>query len=362
VGQKTALFEEHQRLGAKIVDFAGWEMPVYYSTPLKEHLAVRGKAGLFDVSHMGEIFVTGKEALKLIQLLVTRDCSKLRDGGMALGVMCNEAGGIIDDLIVYRFSEEKYLIVVNAGTMQNDLNWIEKHAAGMDCAIENKSGKTAKLDLQGPNAEKILQKLTEFKLSGIERYNFVEASIAGIESIVSRSGYTGEDGFELYFAEEKAVELWNALLEAGKKFELQPCGLASRDTLRLECCMALYGHELSEKKSPLQSGYGWAVDFEKEEFIGKKALEKQKADGFGGKLIAFEMVERAIARDGCKIFVEGKESGIVTSGSFSPSLKKNIGLGYIGAEFSEPGQGIEVEVRGNKFKAKVVKRPFYRRE
>jgi aminomethyltransferase len=307
MGRKTALFKEHERLGAKIVDFAGWEMPVYYSAPIKEHLAVRGNAGLFDTCHMGEIVVEGRESLELLQLLVTRDCSRLSDGKMLLGVMCNEEGGILDDLTVYRVNEEKYMLA----------------SAG---------------------------------LGKIGHYEFAETEISGVNAIVSRSGYTGEEGFELYFEAEKAAVLWQALLEAGAV----PCGLAARDTLRLECCLPLYGHELDEQHSPLQGTYGWAVDFGKE-FIGREALLEQKQSAME-KLVAFEMLDRAIARQGHKIFAGAKHAGMVTSGSFSPSLKKNIGLAYIGARFSGIGQEFEAEIRNKRFRAVVVKKPFYKRK
>ena len=357
MGVKTVLFEEHKALGANIVDFAGWEMPVYYSTPLKEHIAVREHAGLFDISHMGEIFVEGRDALKLVQLLVSRNCGKMRAGEMRLGVMCNESGGILDDLTVYRFGEEKFMIVVNAGTIERDLEWIKGHAGNFDCKISDKSVKTAKLDLQGPKAKGILQEITGTKLAEIKYYGFFEIEVAGVFATVSRSGYTGEDGFELYFDAKKAAWLWRKILKAGAV----PCGLAARDTLRLEAGMPLYGHELSEEKTPFESGYGWTVGFEKE-FVGKQALKKQKAEGVKEKLVGFEMVDRAIAREGCKIFVQGEKSGFVTSGSFSPSLKKNIGLGYIGVDFASVGQEIEIEVREKKFRAKIAKKPFYRRE
>ena len=357
MGEKTPLFEEHKKLGAQIVDFAGWEMPVYYSTPLKEHELVRSEAGIFDVSHMGEIFVEGKQALELVQLLVTRDVSRMEPGQMSLGIMCNEQGGILDDLTVYRFSDEKYMIVVNAGTRKKDLSWIKKHAAEFGCSVRDESDSLAKIDLQGPKTKDILAELTDFDLSKIGFYRFAEFSVTGVACIVSRSGYTGEDGFELYFEGERAPKLWNKLLEAGA----QPCGLGARDTLRLECCMPLYGHELTENHSPLQAGYEWTINFEKENFIGMNVLLEQKNKGLAEKLVAFEMVERGIAREGYKILHEEKEIGVVTSGSFSPTLKKNIGMGYVKQEFAGIGQKIGIDVRGKAVGAVTVKKPFYKR-
>ncbi len=359
MGKKTPLFEEHQKLKATMTDFVGWKMPVYYSTPIKEHLAVRETVGLFDVSHMGVIFIEGKQAIELLQLLLTRDCSRLKDGKMLLSVMCNERGGILDDLTVYRLNEKKFMVVVNAGTIEKDFEWIQEHAREFDCDVRNASNGTAKLDLQGPGAEEILQPLVPIDLKEIPYYGFSEMEVVGEKAIVSRSGYTGEDGFEIYLDSGKAIGLWNALLGEGSG--IVPCGLAARDTLRLECCMPLYGHEISEQRSPLEGTYNWVVNFDKGEFIGKGALEEQRKKGVKEKLVAFEMIERAIARHGHKLFAEGKEAGVVTSGSYSPSLKKNIGLGYIGGGFSQPGEELEVEVRGKMFKARVVDKPFYRR-
>ncbi|AJF59844.1 MAG: aminomethyltransferase [archaeon GW2011_AR10] len=363
MGSKTPLFEEHKKLGAKIIDFLGWDMPVYYSSVIDEHNATRSKVTVFDTCHMGEFRVEGKHAFDLVQKAVTRDISKLKSGQMALGCLCNERGGVLDDLTVYRFSDEKYMVVVNASTIEKDFLQFRKvkEQFGFHCKLTNESSTTAKIDVQGPIAEKILQKISNAKLDGIKFYNFVEGKILGFNVVISRSGYTGEDGFELYFSSSKAAVVWNALLEKGKEAGIKPAGLGARDTLRLESAFNLYGSEMDESRTPIECRYAWVTDLGKD-FIGRDALLKQKNVGLKEKLVGFEMTDKAIARHGYKIFVEGREAGVVTSGSFSPTLKKNIGLGYIKAEFSDIGTNIEVEVREKKFNARIVRLPFYSRE
>lgn len=361
MGKKTPLYNEHKKLGATIIDFSGWDMPIYYTSVIDEHNTTRTAAGLFDICHMGEIMVEGRQALDLLQKTMSRDIGKLNQGEIALSVMCNEKGGILDDLTVYKFHNEKYMLVVNASNTEKDFDWICKvnKESSFDAEVRDVSNETAKLDLQGPRSGQILQKLVDVDLSKIGFYKFQEGKIDGVEAVISRSGYTCESGFELYFPWNFAKKIWDRILESGKKEGVKPIGLGARDTLRLECTMNLYGNELDENKTPLQARYGWVVDFGKD-FIGKDALLKQKETGIKQKLVGFEMLERGIARHSYRIFKDGKEAGVVTSGTLSPTLKKAIGLCYIEAEFSDEGTEIEVEIREKKYKAKIVKLPFYR--
>jgi len=362
MGKKTPLFEEHKKLGSVIVDFGGWDMPVQYTTVIDEHNTTRNFAGLFDISHMGEIMVEGKQGFDLIQKATSRNISNLKQGKISLAVICNEQGGIMDDLTIYKFSNEKYLLVVNASNDVKDFEQLEKvrRENNFDASVKDVSGETAKLDLQGPNSQKILQQIVDFELDDIKFYSFKEGKINGIEGIVSRSGYTGEDGFELYFAWKKGPEIWNKLLEIGKEHGLKPIGLGARDTLRLEGAMNLYGHEMDETKTPLEARYEWIVDFDKD-FVGKEAIQKQEEECLPGKLVGFEMIDRGIARAHYKIFDGEKEIGEVTSGSLSPTLKKSLGLCYIKSQYANSGTEIEIEIREKKLKAKIVKLPFYKR-
>ncbi len=363
LGEKTPLYEWHKSAGAQVIDFGGWDMSVYYSTPIEEHKIVRSSAGLFDVSHMGEIWIEGKDALEVVQRAVSRDISKTPVGKMDLCVMCNEQGGIIDDLTVYKFSNKKILLVVNAGTVKKDFAQLETIAGKMkaEARLSDKTTETGKIDIQGLKAEEILQKATGIKLGEIKFYHFCEGKVDGKEAIVSRSGYTGEDGFEIYCKWNETREIWEKLLELGAEAGIVPCGLGARDTLRLECGYMLYGNDIDEEHTPLEGVYGWVVDFDKKDFVGREALAKQKQEGVSRKLVGFEMKERGIARHGYRVFGKGKETGAVTSGSFSPTLEKNIGMAYVGKEFKEIGTEIEVEIREQKVKAEVVKIPFYKR-
>jgi len=362
MGKKTALFEVHKNLGATIVDFGGWDMPVQYTTVIDEHNATRNSAGLFDISHMGEIKVKGKQATELLQKTMSRDVTKAKPGKMLLAVICNEKGGILDDLTIYKISDEKFMLVVNGANEEKDFNWIKKikEENNFEVEVKNSSSEFSKLDLQGPNSEKILQKIVDFDLKEIGFYEFKEAKIDGVDGIVSRSGYTGETGFELYFPWDSALQIWNKIMEIGKEFNIKPIGLGARDTLRLECAMNLYGNEMDETKTPLQARYGWVLDLDKD-FIGREAILKQKEQGVKGKLVGFELTERGIARHGYKIFKDSEEIGEVTSGTLSPTLKKALGLCYIKTEFSKPDTEIEIEIRGKKTKAKIVKIPFYKK-
>nr|WP_263327782.1 glycine cleavage system aminomethyltransferase GcvT [Neobacillus sp. Marseille-Q6967] len=362
--KRTPLFETYKKYGAKVIDFGGWELPVQFSSILEEHEAVRKEAGLFDVSHMGEVFVEGKDAESYINFLVTNDVTKLSTNQAQYTAMCYPDGGTVDDLLVYKLENEKYLLVINASNIDKDFEWMKQHVKG-DVTLQNISNETAQLAIQGPKAEGILQKLTETNLSEIGSFKFAQhVNISGISDvIVSRTGYTGEDGFELYLAANKAEELWEKLLEAGSEDGLKPCGLGARDTLRLEARLALYGQELLSDISPLEAGIGFAVKTNKEnDFIGKEALLEQKQAGLKRKLVGIEVTGRGIPRHGYKIVSESGEGiGVVTSGTQSPSLKKSIGLALIAAEYSEVGTPLKVEIRNKQIDAVVIKTPFYKK-
>lgn len=362
--KKTPLNEVHRNLGGKMVDFGGWDMPVQYPAGvIAEHLATREKAGLFDVSHMGEIHVDGADAIPFVNSITTNDVTKLVDGQAHYSALTNERGGVIDDLLVYRFSEDKLFLVVNAGTQDNDWDWISSKRGNFNVDLRHASVDYCQIAIQGPKATGILQRLTKTDLSAIKYYHFTTGEVDGVSSIISRTGYTGEDGFEIYADASKAVQLWNKMLETGNGEGILPCGLAARNTLRLESAMSLYGHELSEDISPLEANLGWICKLGKaDDFIGKSALIKLKDEGLERKLIGFEMTEPGIARDGFPIFIEGEKLGFVSSGSPAPYLKKNIGLGFVPIEFANIGQEIKIEVRGKLLSAVVVPTPFYKRE
>ena len=357
--KKTPLYNEHLKLGAKIVEFGGWLMPVQYTNVIEEHTATRTKAGLFDICHMGEFRITGRDSIKFLQKVVTNDVSKLEDGKAFYNAMCNEKGGVIDDLFIYRMNEEEFMMVVNASTIEKDFSWLLKHKEFFDDVdMADISDETGKIDIQVPKAEEILQKLTEFDLGSLERFHFVEDKAGNITAIISRTGYTGEDGFELYFPSGNAVELWNKLLEAGKEFGLKPVGLGARDTLRIEACYSLYGHELSEEITPLEAGIGFAVKLDKGDFIGRMALEKQK-NSLKRKIAAFELMDKGIAREHYDVFKDNSKIGFVTSGTFSPTFKKSIGMAMLDAGSAAVGNEIAISIREKLYKAKVVERPFY---
>lgn len=362
--KRTPLFDEYKNYGGKTIDFGGWELPVQFSSIKEEHEAVRTKAGLFDVSHMGEIEVKGPNSLLYLQKLMTNDISKIKDGGAQYTAMCYENGGTIDDLLVYKIAEYDYLLVVNAANIEKDYEWLEKHVIE-GVTIKNISNEMAQLALQGPLAEKVLQKLAgpEVSLSEIGFFKFqVNLEIAGKKVLVSRTGYTGEDGFEIYCNQEDAPSLWNKILEVGKEDGVLPCGLGARDTLRFEATLALYGQELSPEISPLEAGIGFAVKLNKEDdFIGKTALIEQKENGVPRKLVGLEMIERGIPRHGYAVYSGETKIGEVTTGTQSPTLKKNIGLALVDKDFSTIGTEIEVEIRGKRVKAEIVPTPFYKR-
>ena len=363
--KRTPLNEAHRRLGGRMVEFGGWDMPVQYPAgTVNEHVRTRTHAGLFDVSHMGEVDVRGPDAIAFVNRLTSNDVSTLVDGQAHYTALTTPQGTVIDDLLVYRLAEDHLLLVVNAGTTGKDWEWIKSHHAGENVDVRNASAEYCQLAVQGPDAISILQQLTETNLAEIKYYHFTPGKVDGIDAIISRTGYTGEDGFEVYAAPEKAEQLWNKILDAGNYGTdegVMPCGLAARNTLRLEAGMALYGHEIDENTTLLEANLGWITKLNKGDFIGREALAKQKEEGIKRKLIGFEVTDRGIARDEQDILVNGERVGRATSGSPAPFLKKNIGMGYVPKELSAVGTAIEIDVRGRMVAARIVPLPFYKR-
>ncbi len=357
--RQTPLHDAHCKLGARMVDFAGWEMPVQYTSVIAEHEAVRAAAGLFDVSHMGEVEFNGRGALESANRLLSNDLTKCADGQAVYSGLLNERGGFVDDVVAYRFSPERILICINASNREKDFRWMSERAVGVKPV--NRSDDFAQLALQGPKAAGILQCLTPTDLSTIRNYHFSEGRVANIPCIVSRTGYTGEDGFELYCSPENAEVLWFALLEEGKAEGLRPAGLGARDSLRTEMKYALYGNDIDEEHTPLEAGLGWIVKLDKGDFIGRAALERQKSEGVGRKLVGFELTEAGVPRHGYLIVSGAKKIGEVTSGTFGPSVKKPIGMGYVPPELASEGLNFAVEIRGRPVAAKVVKTPFLKK-
>lgn len=355
---RTALFNKHVSLGAKMVPFAGFEMPVQYSGLTEEHFAVREKVGIFDVSHMGQFFVEGKGALELLQFVTTNNVANLVDGQAQYSCLPNENGGIVDDLIVYKMNDEKYFVVVNASNIKKDWDHICKHNA-FDAKMTNASDDMSLIAIQGPKATETLQKLTSVNLSDIPYYHFTVGEVSGVKDvIISNTGYTGSGGFEIYFKNEDAEKLWDDLTAAGEEFGILPCGLGARDTLRLEKGFCLYGNDIDDTTSPIEAGLGWITKFDKE-FISKEKFKQQKAEGVNRKLIAFEMQEKAIPRhDYPMVDAEGKTIGKVTSGTMSPMKKVGIGMAYVDKPFNKLGSEIFVQIRNKNVPAKVVKAPF----
>ncbi|MGO1059087.1 glycine cleavage system aminomethyltransferase GcvT [Planococcus sp. FY231025] len=360
--KRTPLFEAYSKYGGKTIDFGGWELPVQFSSIKEEHEAVRTKAGLFDVSHMGEIFVTGPNSLPYLQQLVTNDVSKIKDGQAQYTAMCYADGGTVDDLLVYKIEDGNYLLVVNASNIEKDFEWMQKTVTD-GVSLDNQSENYGLLAFQGPLAMEILQRLTEQDLSEIKPFRFkMDVPVAGHEVIVSRTGYTGEDGFEIYASPEAVVALWDRILEEGKADGAVPAGLGARDTLRFEACLALYGQELSKDITPLEAGLNFVVKLNKEEdFSGKEALASQKENGVPRKLVGIEMIDKGIPRHGYPVYANGELVGEVTTGTQSPTLKKNIGLALVKSEFAELGTELQVEIRNKRLKAKTAETPFYKR-
>ena len=362
--KRTPLYEEHKRLGGKMIDFGGWEMPVQYPAGvIEEHLRTRNVAGLFDVSHMGEFWVEGEDAVRFVNRITTNDVTKLVDGQAQYSALTREDGTVVDDLLVYRFDQDKLLLVVNASTTEKDWDWVTSHTRDENITLTNVSADYCQIAIQGPKAIEILQNLTDTNLENIKYYHFTTGRVDDVEAIISRTGYTGEDGFEVYAAADAAPQLWIKMLDEGKYgFDngILPCGLAARNTLRLESAMSLYGHEISDEITPLEANLGWICKLNKE-FLGRDALAKQKEAGLERKLVGFEMIDKGIARDGYDVVIDGEKLGFVTSGSPAPFLKKNIGLAFVPTEFAKVGQEIKIDVRGKHLTAQIVPTPFYKR-
>ena len=354
--KRTPLHSLHLQLGAKLVPFGGWEMPVQYSGIVEEHRTVRTAVGLFDVSHMGEFEFRGPGALPFLRRLTTNDVAALAVGQVQYSLMCTPDGGIIDDLTLARIEENEFLMTVNAANIDKDWAWVSGHRPS-DVHAENVSHKTALLAVQGPRAEAVMR--VDIDLGRLAYYHLARSRVYGATSYISRTGYTGEDGFELYLSAEDAPKVWTALLEDGRAAGMVPAGLGARDTLRLEMKYALYGNDIDETTNPIEAGLGWVVKLQKGEFIGRDALQKIKECGAERKLVGFEMVDRAVPRHGYRILREGRQVGIVTSGSYGPSVDKYIAIGYVPVALAEPGSEFEVEVRGRGYRARVVPTPFY---
>ena len=358
--QRTPLYEAHVRAGARMVEFAGWEMPVQYQGILAEHAAVRERAGLFDVSHMGEIVFRGPGALEALQRLFTNDLSRCADGQAQYGCLCRESGGIVDDVVVYRRAADDLLVCVNAANRAKDFDWLRQRAGGVPVA--NESDDWAQLALQGPLAAVVLQRLTGTRLSGVGTYRFTVGDVAGIPCLVARTGYTGEDGFELFCAPGESPRLWDALLEAGSGEGLCPCGLGARDSLRLEMTYRLYGADMDDDTTPLEAGLSWVVKLDKGEFVGREALLRQREAGLSRKLVGFALTEPGIARHGHAVLQDGRPAGVVTSGTRSPTLGTSIGLAYVPPGLTAEGSTFAIDIRGRPVSARVVKTPFYSRK
>ena len=363
--RKTALNAVHRQLGAKMVEFNGWDMPVEYSGIIAEHMAVRTGVGIFDVSHMGDIRLAGCEALAAVQHISMNDGSGLAIGQAQYSALLYSQGTFVDDVIVHRLGEEEYLLVINAGTREKDFSWVRENTRQFDCAVENLSDEFTQIAIQGPKGVEVLQKLTDADLSAVKFYWLTRGAVCGLRNIlIARTGYTGEDGFEIYVPSDDATSerVWNEVLAAGKEFGAIPCGLGARNTLRLEAKLPLYGHEISDTINVWEAGLDRFCKMEKQEFVGREALEKARAAGIRRTLVGLEMTERGIARDGYRILnTAGGEIGYVTSGSYAPFLKKNIALAYVPVEMSEGGSEVLVEIRGQGVKAKIVPTPFYKR-
>ncbi|MTI49267.1 glycine cleavage system aminomethyltransferase GcvT [Sporosalibacterium faouarense] len=359
--KKTALFKCHEDQGGKIIDFQGWALPVQYEGIIPEHEAVREKAGIFDVSHMGEVEVVGEEASDFVQYLVTNDITVLEEQQVLYSFMCYEDGGVVDDLLVYKYSDKHYLLVINASNVEKDFNWIQKNGEQFDVEIKNISSEISEVALQGPMAQEILQQLTQEDLSEIKFFYFKEdIDIAGVKCIVSRTGYTGEDGFEIYTENNNITKIWEKIMDVGASKGLKPAGLGARDTLRFEATLPLYGNEISSEITPLEAGLGFFVKLNSDDFIGKEALVKQKEEGLKRKIVGFEM-KKGIPRHGYEVYKGDEKIGFVTTGYFSPTLEKKIGLALIDIDQGQIGNQISIKVRNKMFDAEVISKRFYKK-
>ncbi len=355
----TKLNSVHKNLNAKLVEFAGFEMPVYYSSIIEEHLAVRNSVGIFDVSHMGEIFIKGDDALKFVQKITINDASKLKYGKAQYSAMCYENGGIVDDLLVYRLNDG-FMLVVNASNKDKDFEWMKKNISEERVELYDKSDDYTLIAVQGPKSAETLKRLVDFDIFELKYYSFVEGKILDIPALISRTGYTGELGYEIYFEgdENLATKIWNSILDEGRKFDIKCCGLGARDSLRLEMGYCLYGNDIDENTNPIEAGLSWILKFDKGNFIGRDSLQKIKQEGVKRELKGFELLEKGIPRHGNQIFFDGKKIGFVTSGTLSPSLNKPIGLGYFAVNSLKDDSVFEIDNRGRRLKAKLTKIPF----
>jgi aminomethyltransferase len=360
--KKTHLHDTYKQYGGKLVEFGGWEMPIQFEGIISEHEAVRCDAGLFDVSHMGEVDIKGSEAFEFVQNLVTNDIAVLNDNQILYTFMCYSNGGVVDDLLVYKYSAEHYYLVINAGNIEKDVKWMIDNKGAYNIEIINSSDAVSEIAIQGPKAQKILQKITDLDLNEIKFFYFKrDVLVDGVKCLISRTGYTGEDGFEIYTSNGQIEKLWHKLLNIGEEDGLKPAGLGCRDTLRFEAALPLYGNELSQDITPLEAGLGYFVKLQKPNFIGKEALLKQKEQGLKRKSVGFEMKERGIPRHGYEVRASGEKIGVVTTGYLSPTLKKNIGLALIDARYSELGTEIEIVIRNKALKAEIISKKFYKK-
>jgi aminomethyltransferase len=362
--KKTPLNARHRALGARMVEFSGWDMPVEYSGIVDEHMAVRTRAGVFDVSHMGQIEIAGADALKAVQHITSNDASKLADNQIQYSALTTPEGGFVDDVLTYRLAGDHFMLVVNAGNIMKDFHWIAEHVkeVGGDAVAVNTSSRYALIAIQGPAAKDILQSLTGVDLTSIKYYWFATGEVANVRVTISRTGYTGEDGFEVFAPPNAAERVWDAILQAGRSAGAVPAGLGARDTLRLEASMRLYGNDMDETTTVVEADLNWIVGWKKDAFIGSDVLKQQKAQGAPRKLVGFEMVDRAIGRHGYDAYVDGEKAGVVTSGTQTPFLKKAIGMAYLPAHKTAAGTEFDVDVRGRRAKAVVVPMPFYKRQ
>ena len=355
----TPLLGLHKELGAKLVPFVGWNMPIQFAGVLSEHICVRERVGLFDVSHMGEIEVKGKDARKFLQFLLSNNVEKMFDGSILYSLMCYETGGVVDDLLAYRFSENHYFLCVNASNSDKDYDWIARHASSFNVNIKNTSSETSQLALQGPDAKNVLQSLCDISLDDLSYYNFRKGMVNNVESLISRTGYTGEDGFELYLSPEKVSGVFRSLMEQGRSYGIQPIGLGARDTLRIEMGYPLYGNEIDNNPTPLDAGLGWVIKFDKGEFLGRGSLLKQKEQGSPRrKLVGLKLLTRGVPRAHYQVFKNGESVGEVTSGTFSPTLNTGVGLCYVSSEYSDVGNHLDVKIRDQLVATEVIQLPF----
>jgi len=357
--KRTALYETHLALGARMVPFAGWEMPVQYPAgPLEEHKAVRTAAGLFDIDHMGQVSVSGPDAVRFLQRIQVADVRTMQVGDAHYSLLCYDDGGIVDDIFIYRLPED-WLVVVNASNRLKDVAWLNAHVFDDDVTVRDISDETYMLALQGPAAERILQEVTDINLSELRFHTGAYGSVAGVRTLIGATGYSGEYGYELFFPASQAEKVWNALLDVGKPHGLLPCGLAARDSLRFEACLSLYGHEITADVDPISAGLSWVIAFDKGDFIGRDALLKVRLEKPEVRLVAFEMIERGVPRQGYAILSNGVEVGEVTTGMYSPTTGRYVGLAFVPRELAKVGTELEVLVRNKTKKAVVVKKPFY---